>query len=127
MTEEIIQHIGIDIFESTQYHLRPPLPPQKEDGFIKGQFLYIKEESTREMLHNGYQAITILELWNYMKKNTDSYMYSYNNDPNISIISNKMNELGYYGHSGFSFGWTMRQLQQIAIHGEDFYMKQYNS
>ena len=36
-----------------------------------------------------------------------------------------MEELGYNGHSGYSFGWTMRQMQYIAEHGESNYMDTY--
>jgi hypothetical protein len=32
-----------------------------------------------------------------------------------------MEELGYDGHSGASFGWTMRTMQYIANHGEKKY------
>jgi hypothetical protein len=90
-------------------------------NFKKGEFLYINNCShTREMLSIGWKAINILELWDYMKKETPSYMWS--NDKEVNLIANKIIELGYDGHSGFSFGWTMRQLQYIAINGEEKYM-----
>jgi hypothetical protein len=46
----------------------------------------------------------------------------WSNDKEVNLIANKIIELGYDGHSGFSFGWTMRQLQYIAINGEEKYM-----
>ena len=46
-------------------------------------------------------------------------------DKEINIITEKMAELGYDGHSGASFGWTMRQMQYIAQHGEDDFMDTY--
>ena len=47
-------------------------------------------------------------------------------DERILIITKKMEELGYKGHSGFSFGWTMRNMQYLAQNGvekfkEEFY------
>jgi hypothetical protein len=72
------------------------------------------------MLQNAWAAITQLELWDYMRRETDSFMLS--RDPEINIITDKMAELGYDGHSGSSFGWTMRQMQYIAEHGESNYM-----
>ena len=45
----------------------------------------------------------------------------FNNDITLNTIHNKMIELGYDGHSGGSFGWTMRQMQYIANHGEEKY------
>lgn len=90
-------------------------------SFVEGEFLYIKDVYSREMLQNGWKAIDQLELWGYMKKPTDSYTMS--NDVEIDIITKKMSKLGYNGHSGFSFGWTMRQLQFIAQKGEQTYME----
>lgn len=93
-----------------------------EETFIKGQFMYIKDKHSREMLVNAWNAINQLELWNYMRRETYSYMFS--DDEEIDIITKKMEELGYNGHSGFSFGWTMRQMQYIAKNGEETYMKE---
>ena len=99
----------------------PPLPPpsKAEYDFIPGNFDYIEDSLSRAILENGYKAISVLELWDYMKKHTDSYMMS--TDKEITLISDKMVELGYDAHSGFSFAWTMRQLQTIAICGEQYY------
>jgi hypothetical protein len=91
--------------------------------FIFGKFLYVKDDNKKEMLQNAWTAITELDLWDYMKLDTDSYMMS--SDPEINIITKKMEELGYDGHSGASFGWTMRQMQHIAQYGEDDFMDTY--
>ncbi len=104
----------------TVYDNYPPLPPE-ETKFVKGDFAYIENSNEREMLQNAWNAITQLELWNYMKQNCESYMLSSDNE--ITIITHKMEELGYNGHSGFSFGWTMRQMQYIAQYGEEQYFK----
>ena len=61
------------------------------------------------------------ETWNFVKQPTESFMMS--NDNRIWIITAKMEELGYNGHSGCSFGWTMRQMQYIARNGEENYKK----
>lgn len=95
---------------------------QSEELFVKGKFLYIQDKHSREMLINAWNAITEVDLWDYMRNDCYSYMCS--NDEQISIISNKMEELGYNGHSGFSFGWTMRQMQYIAKHGEEKYAEE---
>jgi hypothetical protein len=85
-------------------------------------FYYVKDNSSREMLQNAWASITQLELWAYMKLDTDSYMFS--NHPEVGIITKKMEELGYNGHSGSTFGWTMRQMQYIAKYGETKYMNE---
>ena len=99
--------------------------PEEHHEFIhgNGMFLYIQSDYARKMLQNAWLAITQLKLWDYMKHYTPSYMMS--DDPEICIITKKMEELGYKGHSGFSFGWTMRNMQYIAQHGEENYMEIY--
>ena len=120
---------------STEMNILPPSPPnnssiisplehqQNDDVFIFGKFIYVKDDNKKEMLQNAWTAITQLDLWDYMKRDTDSYMMS--SDAEINIITKKMEELGYNGHSGSSFGWTMRQMQHIAQHGEDDFMYTY--
>lgn len=87
-----------------------------------GEFAYVKDQWTREMLLNAWQAITITELWDFVKEDIDSFMFSH--DPRVTRIYNKMEELGYGGHSGASFGFTMRTMQFIAKHGEEEYKKE---
>ena len=79
------------------------------------------DDHSRVMLENAYQAISLTEMWDYMKKNSDSYMFS--SDKEIKIISDKMEELGYHGHSGASFGITMRNMQFIALNGLEEHKK----
>ena len=78
-------------------------------------FNYVNDTNSREMLLNAYQAIQLTETWNFMKKDIETYMWGKN--PEITIILNKMSELGYGCHSGSSFSWTMREMQFIAQNG----------
>ena len=87
-----------------------------EPIFGFGQFLYIKDPSIRTMIKSAWDAVEQLELLSYMRKNTYSYMLS--GDIELFKISAKIEELGYHGHSGSSFCWTMRQIQDIAQNGE---------
>jgi hypothetical protein len=79
------------------------------------KFYYVNDIDYQRMLKNAYQAINLTEMWDYVKKDIDRFMY--NNDDEINIITKKMSELGYNEHSGSSFGWTMRHMQFIAEHG----------
>jgi hypothetical protein len=45
--------------------------------------------------------------------------------PEVSRISAKIAELGYHGHSGASFGFTMRAMEYIAKNGLDMYQEAY--
>jgi nanoRNase/pAp phosphatase (c-di-AMP/oligoRNAs hydrolase) len=91
---------------------------QNDNNFLgNGQFEYVEDIWTREMLINAWQAITTTELWDFVKEDIDSFMFS--SDPRVTRIYNKMEELGYGGHSGASFGCTMRNMQYLAEHGEE--------
>ena len=79
------------------------------------------DHHSRVMLENAYTAISLTEMWQYMKKNVESYMLC--NDNELKVISGKMEELGYHGHSGASFGITMRNMQFIALHGMEEHKK----
>ena len=86
-----------------------------------GKFEYIIDENEREMLTNAWKAITQTNNWNFMAKEIESFMFS--NHPIIYEISRKMEELGYSGHSGCSFGCTMRNMQYLAQKGEEQFKK----
>ena len=88
-------------------------------------FLIIKDDHTRFMLENAYQAITVAEGWEFMKTfNDNNYGFMFSDSPMTGKIMSKMEELGYSGHSGNSFAWTMRTMEFLAKHGrEDFMAK----
>jgi hypothetical protein len=89
-----------------------------DNNFLgNGQFEYINDVHSREMLVNAWQAINLTELWDFVKQDINSFMFS--SDPRVKRIYNKMEELGYNGHSGASFGCTMRNMQYLAEHGEE--------
>ena len=79
------------------------------------------DHHSRVMLENAYTAISLTKMWQYMKKNVESYMLC--NDKELRVISDKMEELGYHGHSGASFGITMRNMQFIALNGLEEHKK----
>jgi hypothetical protein len=111
--------------ESTTYLLSPPVEEHVEvkKTFEKGKFLYIDDSPSKKMHINAWNAISQLELWDYMKKDVFSYMSS--KDEEVSMILDKMVELGYDLHSGSSFGWIMRQMEYIAKNGEESYRQLY--
>jgi hypothetical protein len=110
--------------------LLPPGPPSAEEEFITngvfvpGQFDYATEWD-KKMLQSAYQAINILELWSFMKENPGKDGYMWSGDKRIGLIYDKIEELGYTGHSGCSFGITMRDMQFIAKNGEKLFRQNY--
>ncbi len=109
--------------ETINTTLVSPFPNiENDEAFVPGKFDYVNDWD-REMLSNAWQAITLTENWDFMKSNIESFMWS--EDPRVNIISSKMVELGYNGHSGASFGYTMRRMQYIAQNGEQKFREEY--
>jgi hypothetical protein len=73
------------------------------------------------MVQDGINAVMRAEMWEYMAKPTtpgkDGFMFC--TDPEMDVINKKIQ---YGGHSGSSFGWTMRQVEYIAKNGFDAYV-----
>lgn len=81
---------------------------------------YTKDE--QEMLQDAYQAIEKANMWEYMKgEPRGGGGYTFTDDEELRSINRN---LQYDGHSGFSFGWTMRTMQQIAQLGEEKFIKE---
>ena len=108
-------------------NILPPEPSLVADDiynsptFVPGEFEYVKNENIRRMLENAWQAITLTDSWDFVKQEIESFSGS--TDPIIFKITRKMEELGYDGHSGCSFGVIMREMQIIAQNGEKEYIK----
>jgi hypothetical protein len=77
-------------------------------------------QSEKEMLEDAYEAIEKTNMWEYMKKEPVGG-YTFTDDEELRLINRN---LEYQGHSGFSFGWTMRTMQQIARLGEEKFIEE---
>ena len=78
-------------------------------------FDFITDESTRTMMETAYHAVNQLELWDYLRGHSGSFMFSGNK--NVDRIYEKIEEFGYEGHSGASFGITLQTIKYIADYG----------
>ena len=106
--------------ETTIYSARPPTPPiskKRKVDLGDGNFDYITCESDRKMFENAWEAINLMEMWEYIAEYPNSFAFS--GDARINYIIVKMEELGYDGHSGCSFGITMRYMQYLARNGAE--------
>lgn len=93
-------------------------------------FEFISDLHTRKMIANGYQAISQLEMWSWLRnyEPEDGRGFMYSSSPNLDIIVQKMDSLpNSVGHSGSSFGFTMRALHYIAKNGIDAYKNKIQS
>ena len=70
----------------------------------------------RELLTDAHQAITACDLWDWMKTYTPDKGFMFSSHPNLDRINAAMK---YTGHSGTSYGWTMRTMENIAKLGWD--------
>ena len=113
-------------FQESIKNLYPPFPPTipEPKNHLKigdGEMKYIKDPNTRDMLTNAWKAITFSNNWDFVSQDIETFMFS--NDPRIDEISRKMEEFGYNGHSGASFGFTMRYMQLLVQKGEEEFKK----
>ena len=75
----------------------------------------------QEMLQDAYQAIEKTNMWEYMKQEPSGGAgYTFTDDEELRAINRN---LEYVGHTGFSFGWTMRTMQNIARLGEEGFIQ----
>jgi hypothetical protein len=86
-----------------------------------GDFSFIKDTMSREMLEDGYTTISNLELWDWMKSYTpdEGKGFMFSSHENITKMGSAMKT----GHSGSSFGWTMRSLESIAKNGWESFVE----
>jgi hypothetical protein len=103
--------------------IMPPVPPviRVKPNRGTGNFDYIQNRFERKMLSTAFEAITLTETWGFVGQPIDSFMCS--GDKRVRAIYDKIEELGYHGHSGSSFGLTMRNMQQLAQEGEEAFKR----
>ena len=81
----------------------------------------VYDSNNRIMLKNAHGAITMAEGWDWMR-NFQGQSFMFSNDEMIGKISKNMVALGYDGHSGGSYGWTMRCMEHLAKNGKDAFL-----
>lgn len=104
----------------------PPEPPTQEEDtlFVPGKFDYATDYD-KAMLKTAFQAINLLKLWDFIKEDPGEDGFMWSADNRINKIYYKIEELGYTGHSGCSFGITIRNMQFIAQYGEKEFRENY--
>lgn len=85
--------------------------------------LYFVEELLWQIsIYDAYNAVVECDLLDFIKNNEiETFAYFRHEDTKITISFYKMSELAdvNVGHSGASFGCTMRIVEQIIKHGFD--------
>ena len=84
---------------------------------MEPNFATIYQQYEVEMLQDAYDTIKRLDLWDWFRgfepHPNEGFMFT--TEINVAMIGNALK----YGHSGASFGWTMRLIHDIARRGWD--------
>jgi len=88
-----------------------------------GDFNHIEDKVTRDTLSLTYQAVTNTNSWDFLKSFTPSSGcgFIFSSHPQLDKISYECERLGC-GHSGSSWGISMRHMEAIAKKGWDNYV-----
>jgi hypothetical protein len=83
-----------------------------------GDFSFIEDADSRNMLDSMYKAVTVTENWENLKVDPGEGGFMFSSDPRTSQTVGEITDAdAYKGHSGSSFGWTIRNMQKIAKSG----------
>ena len=100
----------------------PTMTTTTDVHITEAEFNYnIYDTNNRIMLKNAHQAITNAEGWDWIR-NFQGQSFMFSNDEMIGKISKNMVALGYDGHSGGSYGWTMRWMEYLAKNGKEAFL-----
>lgn len=77
-------------------------------------FDFIENNQEYLMIKTAYDAVNELDMWEYLRNHYCCFIFS--SSTNLKIYD-KIEELGYYGHSITSFGMTLQYIKFIADHG----------
>ena len=80
----------------------------------------------RSMFETAFNAITQLELWDFIRNFQDS-SFTFSNKSEVERIYKKIEDLGYGGHSGASFGYILRNMQYISKYGIESFKNNYSN
>jgi len=96
--------------------------------FGDGSFDYMNNDHMVPYLVNAHWAITQCELWDWLRTYSpvDGKGFMFSTMPEMERINKKMNEQDIAGgHSGSSYGGTMRVMECIAKNGYEKYKEDY--
>ncbi len=92
-----------------------------------GDFTFYKDKHSKSIMEPTFTVLTnedleFLKIYNPPKNCGFMFTPNETKPPKLLEIEKKICN-AYGGHSGSSFGWTMRQLESISKNGWDNYVK----
>ena len=98
------------------------------DEANNGNFEFIEDYTNRKFLQSAYRAITVCNLWEWMKtynpNGNQGFMLGSPNNLDTLYEEMKKDEINDY-HSGVSHAFVMRTMEYIAKNGYDTYAVNY--
>jgi hypothetical protein len=93
-----------------------------------GEFDFVRDEFTKEFLKSAHRAISLCELWDWMRiyepQADKGFMWS--KTPELDRLNQQIFKDPINGcHSGSSYGFIMRQMEDIAKNGYENYKNRY--
>lgn len=98
------------VADITQLELKVPhvdRPINPDFGFMN--------QSSADMLSSAYSVMNEIEGWTFLA-NFAEESFIFSNNPTVHRLTRAVSNKYNY-HSGYSMGWTMRQLEYIAKNG----------
>jgi hypothetical protein len=95
-----------------------------------GEFDFVEDRSTREFLKSAHRAISLCELWNWMRiyEPPPNKGFMWSTTPEIDRLKQQMWKDSINGnHSGSSYGFIMREMECIAKNGYNNYKNTYSN
>jgi hypothetical protein len=99
-----------------------------ETYYGNGYFDFVKDMSTREFLQSAHNAITLCELWDWLRiyQPTKDRGFMWSKTPELDKLNQQMwKDPVNNNHSGSSYGFIMREMEDIAKNGYENYKNRY--
>ncbi len=97
-----------------------------EAHYGNDNFDFVKDKTTREFLKSAHKAISICELWNWMRIYEPPAGFMWSSATELDRINKEMWKDPINGnHSGASHSYILREMQYIAKNGYNKYKNDY--
>ena len=89
------------------------------------RFDFVRNKMEKTVLHDAYEAVNDMNLWDYLKENTFE-TFTYYDGPHKQLHQELLEKADKNNmHSGSSYGITMRNMEQIAKQGFEVWKQKY--
>jgi hypothetical protein len=121
--ENLDNKIVKQLFEDIKF-MEVFVSPEERDAQFKQHFCstrlfdYMEDKYSKQMCQTAFNAIVNADGWEYLKSYSPNPErgYMFDSDPQMNKLMSAVADADP-GHSGCSMGWTMRQLQEVALSG----------